>query len=107
MVVVIIPPTMGAAMGFITSELTPVSHRMLIRLARTTQTVMSFGRNRWTAPSITAASISSCFSDAQGRDCLVRKMRLNLRLKGHGVGRSQGLRESIGDQPVTMRCWSL
>ena len=61
---VIMPPTIGAAIGFITSEPTPVSHRMGTRLARTTQTVINFGRSRCTAPSITAASMSSCFSGA-------------------------------------------
>jgi len=42
---VIMPPTIGAAIGFITSEPTPVSHRMGMRLASTTDTVISFGRN--------------------------------------------------------------
>src|SRR6266481_5724526 len=37
-------------------------HRMGIRLAKTTQTVISFGRKRCTAPSIVASSMSSCFS---------------------------------------------
>ena len=35
MVEVIIPPTMGAAIGFITSDPMPVSRRIGIRLART------------------------------------------------------------------------
>ena len=34
---VTIPPTMGAAIGFITSEPTPVSHRIGIRLASTAE----------------------------------------------------------------------
>lgn len=41
MVGVIMPPTMGAAIGFITSAPTPVSHKIGIRLAKTTLTVMS------------------------------------------------------------------
>ena len=49
-------------MGFMTSEPMPVSQKMGTRLAITTLTVISLGRSRWTAPSITAASISSCFS---------------------------------------------
>jgi hypothetical protein len=36
MVDVIIPPTIGAAIGYMTSEPTPVSHRIGMRLARTT-----------------------------------------------------------------------
>src|SRR6185437_12544422 len=55
---VIMPPTIGAAIGFITSDPTPVSHRIGARLARTAITVISFGRRRCTAPSIVAASIS-------------------------------------------------
>ena len=58
MVEVIMPPTIGAAIGFITSEPIPDSQRVGIRLARTAQTVMSFGRKRWTAPSTAAASTS-------------------------------------------------
>ena len=49
------PPTIGAAIGFITSEPTPDSHRIGTRLARTANTVISFGRSRWTAPSIAAS----------------------------------------------------
>jgi hypothetical protein len=36
---VIMPPTIGAAIGFITSDPTPVSHRIGTRLARTAATV--------------------------------------------------------------------
>ena len=39
MLEVIIPPTMGAAIGFITSEPIPVPQRIGIRLARTAITV--------------------------------------------------------------------
>ncbi len=60
MVDVTMPPTIGAAMGFITSEPIPVSQRMGRRLARTAVTVISFGRNLCTAPSMAAASMSSC-----------------------------------------------
>src|SRR6266436_3898999 len=56
---VIMPPTIGAAIGFITSEPMPDSHRIGTRLARTAQTVMSFGRKRWTAPSMAASSTSA------------------------------------------------
>ena len=44
------PPTMGAAMGFITSDPMPDSQRIGARLRMTAVTVMSFGRRRWTAP---------------------------------------------------------
>ena len=37
---------MGAAIGFMTSEPTPVFHKMGIRLARTTHTVINFGLRR-------------------------------------------------------------
>ena len=52
------PPTMGAAIGFMTSEPMPDSQRIGTRLASTAHTVISFGRKRWTAPSIAAASMS-------------------------------------------------
>lgn len=43
---VIIPPTIGAAIGFIKSDPTPVSQRIGIKLASTTQTVINFGLRR-------------------------------------------------------------
>ena len=46
MVEVIMPPTIGAAIGFITSEPMPDSHKMGMRLARTAVTVISLGRRR-------------------------------------------------------------
>jgi hypothetical protein len=48
MVEVTMPPTMGAAIGFMTSEPMPDSQRIGMRLARTAQTVMSkiCGRSR-------------------------------------------------------------
>lgn len=39
-------PTIGAAIGFITSEPMPLSHKMGMKLARTAVTVLNFGRNR-------------------------------------------------------------
>src|ERR1700730_7065507 len=56
---VIMPPTIGAAIGFITSDPTPVSHKIGTRLVRTAATVISFVRKRWTAPSIAAFSMSA------------------------------------------------
>src|SRR5438874_1874266 len=52
---IIIPPTIGAAIGFITSEPIPLAQRIGIRLARTAQTVINFGRSRCTAPSMAAS----------------------------------------------------
>jgi hypothetical protein len=46
-------------MGFVTSEPLPLAQRIGIKLARTEQTVMSFGRSRCTAPSMAASSISA------------------------------------------------
>jgi len=43
---VIMPPTIGAAIGFITSEPIPLSHRIGARLSITTATVISLGRRR-------------------------------------------------------------
>jgi hypothetical protein len=43
MVEVIMPPTIGAAIGFITSEPMPDSQRIGTRLERTAQTVINFG----------------------------------------------------------------
>ena len=44
-------PTIGAAIGFITSEPIPLSNRIGMRLASTAVTVISFARSRYTAPS--------------------------------------------------------
>jgi hypothetical protein len=46
MVDVIIPPMIGAAIGFITSEPTPSLHMMGMRPAITTLTVINLGRRR-------------------------------------------------------------
>ena len=62
MVEVIIPPRIGAAIGFITSEPMPDSHRIGARLRTTAVTVISLGRSRWTAPSMVAFSRSSSLS---------------------------------------------
>ena len=43
---VIKPPTMGAAIGFMTSEPIPLSYRIGARLSMTTATVINFGRRR-------------------------------------------------------------
>src|SRR5438552_3177169 len=50
------PPTMGAAIGFITSDPMPVLHRIGTRPAITTLTVMSFGLSRSTDPAIDVAA---------------------------------------------------
>ena len=59
MVEVLMPPTMGAAIGFITSEPMPDSQKIGTRLARTAQIIINVGRKRWTAPSIAASSTSA------------------------------------------------
>ena len=51
----IIPPTIGAAMRFITLEPVPAVQRIGMRPAMMAVTVIIFGRTRSTAPSITAA----------------------------------------------------
>jgi hypothetical protein len=43
---VVTPPTREVAIGFITSDPIPLAHRIGIKLARTAQTVISFGRSR-------------------------------------------------------------
>ena len=53
------PPTIGAAMRFITSAPAPWLQRIGMRPAMIAVTVISFGRTRSTAPSSTAASTSS------------------------------------------------
>src|SRR5712691_5708455 len=55
---VTIPPTIGTAIGSITSLPIPLSRKIGARLSITTKTVISLGRSRWTAPSMVAASIS-------------------------------------------------
>ena len=54
MVEVTIPPMIGAAMGFMMSDPTPVLHRIGTKAAITTLSVINFGRSRSTEPSIVA-----------------------------------------------------
>lgn len=54
------PPTIGAAIGFITSETMPLSYRMGARLGIATATLISLDRSFGTAPSMIAASTLSC-----------------------------------------------
>ena len=49
------PPSTGAASGFITSAPVSLVHMIGSSPATTVETVMSFGRSRSTAPSITAS----------------------------------------------------
>ena len=58
-VLVIIPPTIGAAIRFITSAPVPCDQRMGTRPAMMAVTVIIFGRTRSTAPDSTAASTSA------------------------------------------------
>ena len=58
---VIKPPTMGAAIRFITSAPDPVAQSSGIRPTSMVPTVMSFGRTRCTVPSMCAAITSSKF----------------------------------------------
>ncbi len=53
------PPIMGAAIRFMTSEPVPVVHMMGISPIMVDSTVIILGRTRWTAPSMTAASRSA------------------------------------------------
>ena len=55
---VTMPPMIGAAMGFITSEPTPWLHMIGMSEAITTVTVMSLGRNRSTEPAMVASQMS-------------------------------------------------
>ena len=50
MVEVMTPPTIGAAMRFITSAPVPWLHKIGARPAMMTHAVMIFGRSRFTAP---------------------------------------------------------
>ena len=59
-----IPPTIGTAIGFMTSDPTPELHWMGSRLATVAATVMSFDRNRSTAPATVASWRAS--SDSTG-----------------------------------------
>ena len=52
------PPTIGAAMRFITSAPVPVDHMMGRRPANAAQTVIAFGRTRLTAPWMIASTRS-------------------------------------------------
>jgi len=64
---VTMPPMIGPAMGFITSEPTPWLHMIGISDAMTTVTVISFGRSRRTEPEIVASQMSrSIFGRAGG-----------------------------------------
>ena len=55
---VIIPPMMGAAIGFMMSDPTPELHKIGSNPAMTTVTVINFGRRRSTDPSTVACSTS-------------------------------------------------
>jgi hypothetical protein len=73
------PPMMGAAMGFMMSDPTPMLHRIGSRPAITTLTVMSLGRNRSTEPAMVASKMSCsvisppsrnhCRHSGHGRSC--------------------------------------
>lgn len=52
------PPIIGAAIGFMMSEPTPVLHRIGTSAVITTLTVISFGRNRSTDPASVASRMS-------------------------------------------------
>ena len=54
-VLLIMPPTIGAAIRFITLDPAPLPHRMGSRPAMIAVTVMSLGLTRSTAPSTTAS----------------------------------------------------
>ena len=56
------PPTIGAAIGFMTSEPMPDSQRIGTRLASTAHTVMSFGRKRSSGEGEQLAGNRGCFS---------------------------------------------
>ena len=51
---VTMPPTIGAAIGFMMSEPTPVLHKIGSRLSMIAATVIILGRTRSTAPSMMA-----------------------------------------------------
>ena len=53
------PPNTGVASGFMTSEPTRVLHMIGSRPATTVLTVMTLGRSRSSAPSITASRSAS------------------------------------------------
>jgi hypothetical protein len=59
------PPTIGAAMGFITSEPIPLSQRMGKRLARTAVTVINFGRKRNLSAKLQLAGVRQVLRKAQ------------------------------------------
>jgi len=48
------PPKTGSAIADMTSEPTPVANNIGASATMATPSVSSFGRSRWTAPSITA-----------------------------------------------------
>ena len=52
------PPTMGAAMRFMTSAPVPVLHMMGSRPMKAAKTVMALGRTRFTAPWMMASTRS-------------------------------------------------
>src|SRR3954469_19902153 len=77
MVEVIMPPTMGAAIGFMTSEPTPDSQRIGTRLASTAVTVISLGRSRCTTRGIIAISRSVLPSGSPVRSRIQRFMQID------------------------------
>jgi hypothetical protein len=76
MVDVIMNPSIGAAMDFLTSDPIPVVHRTGAKLCKTAMPVINFGRKRRTAPSMVASSMSSCLSGTPGSSTRNRHHRI-------------------------------
>jgi len=76
MVDVIMNPSIGAAMDFLTSDPIPVVHTTGAKLCKTAMTVINFGRKRRTAPSMVAPSMSSCLSGTPGSSTRNRHHRI-------------------------------
>ena len=103
------PPMIGAAIGFITSDPTPVLHMIGTSDAITTVTVISFGRSRRTEPS-TVASQMSCSRDlaAAAQPRVERFVKVDdhddTGLHGDAVERDvadpDGHREVVAEQPL-------
>ena len=82
------PPTIGAAIRYHTSDQVPVAHMIGINPTNIVATVMSFGRNRFAAPSTITAS------EANGADIHQRG----------ATWRLLHLRGAFNSQKILRRC---
>ena len=79
------PPSTGVASGFMTSAPVEWLHMIGSRLATTVDTVITFGRSRSSAPSVTASSSAAARQPAAQLLALARHRFLEIDHHDHAV----------------------